>query len=129
MVSLTNLYIALLHLVNILCKFHYNVFSSITNLFIMWMELMFPRSLARSFVTNDNKIFYYNPKLKISSWEHPTDEFYRKLIKEEKNRIKNGTPTNPILDFKMWPVAASFDVPSRFPEPYKRMSSLHYFTS
>lgn len=45
----------------------------------------------KEFTDNDGNIYYYNKDLKTSTWEHPLDDYYRKLIKKKikKHKKKN----------------------------------------
>ena len=38
----------------------------------------------------DSEIFYFNFETLESTWEHPCDEYYRKLFNEEKAKRQNG---------------------------------------
>ena len=39
-------------------------------------------------VDEDNNVFFYNKTLKTSHWEHPMDDYYRKIILLEKQKYK-----------------------------------------
>ena len=44
----------------------------------------------KEYTDDDNNTYYYNKNLDYSTWEHPTDQFYKNLIKNEikKNKKK-----------------------------------------
>jgi len=37
----------------------------------------------KEYTSDENEIYYYNKTLKQSTWAHPTDAFYRDLIKSK----------------------------------------------
>ena len=45
----------------------------------------------KEFTDNDGNIYYYNKDLNVTTWEHPLDDYYRKLIKKKikKHKKKN----------------------------------------
>ena len=40
------------------------------------------------FVDDDNNVYFFNKTLNISHWEHPMDDYYRKIIQIEKQKYK-----------------------------------------
>jgi hypothetical protein len=43
----------------------------------------------KQYESNEGDIYYHNERLQLSTWEHPTDPFYRDLIKKKMTQSRS----------------------------------------
>uniref|UniRef100_A0A914VCV8 WW domain-containing protein n=1 Tax=Plectus sambesii TaxID=2011161 RepID=A0A914VCV8_9BILA len=56
-----------------------------------------PSDEWRPVETNTGDLYFFNFKTKESSWEHPSDEKYRKMVNEERKRLQmRHKPSQPL---------------------------------
>ncbi len=50
---------------------------------------------------NDGELYFYNFETKESSWEHPSDDKYRQMVREERKnlQLKNALAKNAKVCF------------------------------